>query len=166
MFYNVYMEEERSYKQALNLSYYYLKIRDRTEKELRDYLFKKSKKFEWEDGIIDPVIEKLKKLDYLNDARFTEWFVRSRNRSKQKSEFLLKQELLQKGVSQDILENYFFSNPLEEVDLAKKALEPKWQRFSQFDQQKRFEKSVAFLSRRGFSFDVIKKTVALLEQTE
>ena len=59
--------------------------------------------------------------------------------------------------------DYFFQNVVDEEALARQILEVRWPRFKNLDSRKRFEKAVSFLGRRGFGFDVIKKTVKKLE---
>ena len=52
----------------------------------------------------------------------------------------------------------------ERMDLAFAALKSKWQRFKNLTPKERFEKSAAFLARRGFPFDIIRKTFEKIEE--
>ena len=54
---------------------------------------------------ISRVIENLKELDYLDDIKYTEAFVRQSVNMQKYSKFELKQKLLQKLVNIDIIEN-------------------------------------------------------------
>ncbi len=160
-------EISKNFSRALNLSYFYLKFRLRTEKELRDYLKKKSEKFSYLNAdIIDKVLMNLKEEKLIDDLAFTEWFVLQRVRSKPKGEFALKQELLRFGINKDLLDDYFLQNPLNAQQDAIKALDRRWSLYSRLEKKKRFEKAANFLLRRGFPFDVAKKTIAHKEEKE
>ena len=147
----------------LNRAYFYLKFRPRTKKEVRDYLYKKIKSRYWSQDDAEKVIKILEGEGLLNDEEFTRWFVEQRNILKPKSVFALKQELIRFGVSKDLIERYFETNELNEEKLAEEALSKRWRIFLDLDKKKRFEKAASFLARRGFSFEVIKKTISKME---
>ena len=83
------------------LSLRYLTRRPRSEKELQDYLKKKKASPE----VSLKITQKLKEQRFLNDEEFTRWWVDQRLRFKPRSVFLIKRELLQKGVSKTIIES-------------------------------------------------------------
>ncbi len=150
----------------LNYAYFYLKFRLRTKKEIRDYLLKKIKKRHWSHDHVEQVIKNLEEQGLINDDEFIRWLVESRNKAKPKSVFVLRRELRRFGVEQERIDNYFEKNSLDEEALAQKALMARWQRYSNLDKRARFEKAAQFLLRRGFNFDVIKKTIAKFEGSE
>jgi len=150
----------------LNLAYFYLKFRPRTRAEVRTYLLKKIKNRFWSETHVELVLQKLEEQGFINDKEFVVWFVRGRTNAKQKSEFILRQELVRFGVAKETINAYFEEHELDEDHLAEAALEGKWRRFSEFDKKERFEKAASFLSRRGFSFDLIKKTIEKMEEKE
>lgn len=85
----------------------FLSVRPRSEGELREYLTKKISKIEQvkyyeasQSPIIEKVLNTLKKYGYINDKSFTEWFVRSRLKSNQKSISFIKLELKKKAYRQ------------------------------------------------------------------
>ncbi len=149
---------------ALNKSYFYLKFRPRTEKEVRDYLLKKAERYHWPRDVVVSAIEQLKSSDFINDKKFVTWFVDQRNRTKPKSAFALRNELFRLGISKDLIDEYFSETESNEEELAYEALRSKWHRFASLDKRRRFQKAAAFLSRRGFSFDSIKKAVNRLQE--
>lgn len=161
------------FQKALNLSYFFLKFRPRTKKEVRDYLVKKSspkvrsssgrKTYPFTGEIIERVLKKLEEMYLIDDKQFAQWYVTQRSARRSKSTSLLKRELSQKGVDKEILEEYFAQNEQDENQQAMKALRPRWARLAKLPYEKRFQKAYAHLARRGFSYDVIKKTVAELE---
>ena len=152
-------DSQNDIQNLLNYAYFYLKFRPRSKKEVQDYLLKKIKKRHWSTDDVEKVIKQLEELNFINDKEFVKWFVEQRNRGKPKGGFVLKGELLRFGIDKELIDLYLLENPLEEEDLAFRALKSKWQRFKNLSQKERFEKSAAFLSRRGFSFDIIRKTI-------
>ncbi|MBI4009170.1 RecX family transcriptional regulator [Candidatus Roizmanbacteria bacterium] len=147
----------------LNYAYFYLKFRPRTKKEVRDYLNKKTEKRHWSRDLVEEAIKDLEQQNVINDKEFVRWFVEQRNISKPKSQFVLKGELLRFGIAKELIDEYFSQHTQPEEELAFHALQSKWRRFQSLSKKERFEKAAAFLSRRGFSFDLIRKTIKDLE---
>ena len=158
------MSDNEKLQGALNSAYYYLKFRPRTKKEVERNLKKKANKYQWSDEIIEKALKYLEEQNLINDADFIKLFVESRNKIKQKSQFALKSELMKKGVSKDLIDLHFAEHEQNEEELAYTALRTRWTRFERLDKQKRFKKVASFLGSRGFSFDVIKKTIAKYEE--
>src|SRR3989338_9440235 len=152
-------DSQNDIQNLLNYAYFYLKFRPRSKKEVQDYLLKKIKKRHWSTDDVEKVIEQLEERGLINDKEFVKWFVEQRNRGKPKGGFVLKGELLRFGIDKELIDLYLLENPLEEEELAFRALKSKWQRFKNLPRQDRFEKSVAFLSRRGFTFNIVKKKI-------
>lgn len=150
---------------ALNLSFLFLKFRPRTQKELETYLLKKKKHYHLTKKIVQTVIQKLKKQNLIDDERFIEWFVERKSSHKPKSQFVIVRELLSHGIERSLIDTYFSKHTVNEEELAKKAILPRWNRLKQLSKDKRFTKAVSFLARRGFSYDTIKKTITELESS-
>jgi len=148
----------------LNKAYFFLKFRPRTEKEIREYLYKKIKTKHWSRDDAEKVIEELKEENLVDDKKFIELFVQDRTALKPKGERLLIRELKQKGISDDLIKEYFSKNAINEESLALKILERRWPRFRNLDSKKRFKKSAGFLMSRGFSYDLVKKTIEKCEK--
>lgn len=143
----------------LNKAYFFLKFRPRSEQEVREYLYKKVKTTHWSHEAADKIIEKLKEQELIDDEKFIDWFVRARSTLKPKGEKMLRKELLQKGISKELIDNFFSTNIVDEEKLALEILEKRWSRYNNIPSQKRFEKAVRFLMSRGFSYDICKKTI-------
>lgn len=153
-------------EKAKNLAYFYLKFRPRTEKETRDYLEKKKRKHKLTSPAIQQAVKELKAERLVNDTSFIIWHVERRSRAKPKAKFLLTQELIKYGVPKDLITEYFQEKVLDEAPLAMQAIRSRWVRWSSFPKEKRFEKAARFLQSRGFSYSVIKNTIADLEKEE
>ena len=157
---------EKDLLPLLNKAYFYLKFRPRSEKEVREYLYNKVKTTHWSHEAANKIIEKLKEQELIDDKKFIDWFVRNRTTLKPKGEKILRLELLQKGISKELLDNFFSKNIVDEESLALQILEKRWSRYKNVAPQKRFEKAGRFLLSRGFNYDICKKTIEYLTNKE
>ncbi len=147
----------------LNMAFFYLKFRPRTIKETRDHLYKKARTTHWSHEAVDKVIDHLIKLKFLDDKEFINYLVTSRTRTKVKGVFAIKQELNRFGVDRELIEEYFANTEINEEELAEKILSSRWARLKTLPKQERFQKAVSFLMRRGFGYEITKKTIDRLE---
>ncbi len=141
--------------QALTLALRLLAIRPRSESEIRTRL---SQKFSTQT--VAEVLEKLKSDNLINDSQFASWLVESRSRSRPKAIRVLKRELAQKGIDQNLIDESVMS--IDELELAQKLLEKKMKIWSGLSRRDLWKKSVQFLSFRGFSYSVIEKALKSL----
>ncbi len=146
--------------------YVFLRFRNRSTKEVRDYLKKVSYrrkvlgKEELSPLIIDLVVEKIKEKKLIDDSKFArEWVLARRN--KFKGDIAIYEELTQKGINREIIEEVLDSK-IDASFLASKALEQKVRSWRDLSDRELFTKGVAFLMRRGFSYQVSKATVEKL----
>lgn len=147
----------------LNIAFFYLKFRPRTIKETRDHLYKKVRTTHWSHEAVNKVIDHLIQLKFLDDKAFIDYLVNSRTKTKVKGVYAIKQELNKFGVNRELIDEYFYNTEIDENELAEKILRSRWSRLKPLPKQKRFEKSISLLQRRGFNFDVCKKIIEKLE---
>ncbi len=160
------MDDRENLLRALNYAYFYLKFRPRAKKELADYLNKKAKRWKWPLKLVEQAIKELEDLGLIDDKKFIEWFVEQRSALKPKAIFVIKRRLLQFGVPKGTVDEYFSTNEIDEVEMALKASEIRWQQWKNLGRQESFKKLAGFLTRRGFRYDIVKKTIAKLEEKE
>ena len=135
----------------------YLAIRQRSTKEIHDYLVKK----QYEARDIEEAIKKLSELKFLNDDNFARQFTENRQRkgkSKKASEFELKLKGISKDQSEDVLE-------YAKSDL-KTALEYMIKRLKQFDRfepEIRQKRIISRLRSRGYDWDTISKVLKKIQ---
>ena len=141
---------------ALNLAYFFLKLRARTEKEIERYLEKKSPRFHFEGNTIQETIKQLKEQGYINDKKFVSMYVKDRTLLKPRSTFLLQRELSHLGISKDLIEEYFSEHEMDESALALKTLNMRRTSLLRQDEKTRFKKAISYLLRKGFTYDVAK----------
>src|SRR3989344_761906 len=138
----------------------FLSLRPRSEKEVTSYLQKKwTPKLSKEDyrTRVRGVVEKLKKENLLNDSEFANWWVEQRLTFRPKGKIALHKELQQKGIGNDIISEVLAS--LDEVEAAKRVVEKKSRIFKGQSSMQARRKLIAFLQRRGFSWDTIRQIV-------
>lgn len=141
----------------LDIAFFYLKFRPRTIKETREHLYKKVRTTHWSHEAVDKIIDHLIKLKFLDDNAFIDYLVNSRTKTNVKGVFAIKQELNKFGVDREMVDEYFSNVEINEDELAKKTLSSRWSRLSSLPKQKRFEKSISLLARRGFNYETSKK---------
>jgi regulatory protein len=148
----------------------FLSFRSRSIKEVRDNLIKSLSKrklppetFEEHKKIIEQVIERLGVQKFLNDTTFAMWWVEQRARNKPKSKMVLRMELKQKGISQDIITAVLSHEDLhaatDDFAQAKKLVEKKIGRYKELPKAEIYKKLGGFLGRRGFSWEVTKRSI-------
>ena len=134
--------------------YRFLSYRPRSEKEIRDYLGKKGLREEEKEKIV----KKLKEEKLIDDLEFARWFLEQRQTFRPKGSYALRQELCQKGINEEIID-LVLPGKKEELKLAKKALAKAEKKYASFWGREKKEKLIAYLRRRGFSWEVVKKAV-------
>lgn len=145
------------------MAFFYLKFRPRTIKETRDHLYKKVSTTHWSRGSVDKVIIHLVELKFLDDQKFIDYLVASRTRTKIKGIFAIKQELNRFGVEKELVDEYFSKTEINEEELAEKILSHRWPQLKSLPKQKRFEKALSLLQRRGFNFEISRQTIGKFE---
>lgn len=136
---------EKAYLKALR----YLSYKPRSEREIKDRL----SKYGYEDRVIELVQDKLVEKGYVDDHQFAEMWVENRTNFRPRSSKLLRWELRNKKVSEEII-----SSILEEIDseenLARAAALKYIHRLSNCEHDQFNKRLAGFLSRRGFSYAV------------
>ncbi len=143
-----------------NLALRFLSYRPRSEKEVREKL--ESKKVE--SNIIEKIILKLKEKKFLNDEEFAKGWIENRNRFKPRSARLIKIELKQKGIKEDIFNKLISDKGLmiNDLESAKKLVKKKMEKYRNklgITRDEIYQKLGRFLASKGFNWDIIKKSI-------
>lgn len=140
-------QEEKLFAKIIN----FLSYRPRSVKEVKDRLAKYLIGNENKDSIVESMTQRLLKLGYLDDEKFAEWFVESRNNHRPRSRRELSNELYKKGIPRDISRSVI--NKMAKDEDAINEL---------IDKKKNLDKDklMSYLARRGFSYDLIKSALA------
>ncbi len=160
---------ERLYEKAIK----FLSYRPRSEKETRDNLLQKLKltdKGEEEkknfQKSIDQVLQKLRKLELLNDREFTVWWVEQRTKFKKTSPRIIKSELFKKGIDKEIIEEILNKAEIDPFQLALSAAQKKLSSYQKLEKREFQEKMGRFLASRGFDWEIVKRVVDTLSKEE
>ncbi len=144
---------ESETKRAFNKAADYLASRMHTKKELIDKLVKKGFLKEYAIN----ACEKLAEYGYVDDRAFAKTFVQQNSKY---SLSVLENKLYQKGVSKEIISEALCEvSTDDELELCKKYAE-KFAKSKDVSSTLGRQKLFASLARRGFKFEVIKKTVS------
>jgi regulatory protein len=142
-------EKKKATERALN----FLSHRDRSEKEMRTKL----KQVGFEEKIINLVIDDLKRLQLIDDKKFSMSFAKNTLFTRPVGEFLLKNELKQKGLSDDLIAETVDSlyKAKSQFDIAFELARKRKKLVSHLDEIKAKKRVSDFLARRGFSWDIV-----------
>lgn len=142
----------------------FLSFRPRSEFEVKQYLVRKGVGEE----TIKFVLEKLKKLKFLDDRAFTKWWIEQRSAVKPEGGRLVKMELKIKGIPSELIDEFLSEQRSAENEavLAEKLALKKWEKIKDLPACEVKRKLFLTLSQRGFSFEVIGETVDKLLKKE
>ena len=161
------LEQQSEFGKLYALALNYCLMRPHSEKEIRDYLWKKTLnrklknrktgEFYEKKGVsklsVDQVLDRLIEKKYINDEKFARFWVENRNQRKGSSIKKLKSELFSKGVSAEIIELILSKSIRNDGEEIQKIITKKAKKYT--DEKK----LIAYLVRQGFSFDEIKRAI-------
>lgn len=145
---------EENLSQAFNRSIKYLTYRIRSAKEIADYLSQKG----FDEKTVAETIGKLLELKFLNDLEFGRIWIESRQKYNGKSKYILRNELQQKGLDKELIDN-LLGSAQDDLEIAKQLFEKKKDKLKHLSKDEFFKKMAGFLGRKGFSYDIIKKVI-------
>ena len=135
-------------KRALHL----LERMDRTEHQLREKL----RASEYPEEVIEEAIEYVKSFHYLDDERYAENFTRYKKEGMSRQQ--IKQKLLQKGISRDIIDNAIEEEYDTDESMHIRNLLLKKHFSYETSDEGEFRRVYSYLLRRGFrSSDILKE---------
>jgi regulatory protein len=130
-----------------------LAYRPRSEQELRERLARKG----FEPAVVDRTLDRLRELGYLNDDAFARLWTETEQAFRPKSRWLLTAELRRRGVAQHTAEEA--TAGLSDEEAAYQAAQRRLRALHGLEYQRFREKLGGFLSRRGFSYEIARRTV-------
>ena len=129
----------------------FLAYRPHSESELRSKLARR-----YGRDTVDPIIARLKDQGLVDDASFCEYWSHSRQTSNPRSQRLVRLELRQKGVGTDLTQ---LVNS-DDYESAYRAAQSRIRHLTGDDKSR--QRLADFLRRRGFSYEVVTRTIALI----
>src|SRR5258706_2293376 len=153
------LRREESEQQAVDRALNYLSFRPRSREEVRRYLRRK----ETPPDIIEAALARLDRLDFVNDRAFASFWIENREQFNPRGAHALKNELRMKGVEREVVDELVNDEQDEELALRagrRKALS--LINIPDMDYATFRNRLGSFLQRRGFGYEVSKRTVGSL----
>jgi regulatory protein len=160
------LETESQFGKVYARALEYCLMRPHSSREVRDYLYRKTRDTRTKTGgvkkgvapeITERVYDRLVEKGYVDDEKFTRYWVDNRNLTKGMSQRKLQAELRSKGVESSIIDRYLAESSRSDEDEISKIIAKKRNRYP--DDQKLMQ----YLARQGFSYDDIKDALTRLE---
>lgn len=153
------LKREETVQQAVERAMGFLALRPRSREEVRRYLRRKDTPVD----LIDTIIQRLDKLELVNDRDFANFWVESRDRFSPRGARALRSELRQKGVEREVVEELVSGeNDEERIQEAARKKALSLVRQSSIDYATFARRLGSFLQRRGFNYDITTRTVRAL----
>jgi regulatory protein len=151
-----------TYDRALNM----LALRARSSRELRRQLMRKGEPADQ----VDAAMVRLHAAGLLDDAVFARQFARSKALGPGMSRRRIQQELGRRGVARGIgdaaIADVFEEEQLDEGGVVERAARKKLRSLTNLDAETRNRRLYAFLARRGYDLDDIKRAIRAIGATE
>lgn len=144
--------------EALKFAMKLISLRKRSVFEIKKRLRKKK----FEGDIIEEVLQELENYKYLNDEEFAEAYINDRINFNPRGRFLIKKELNERGIAENIIERKIeeLLSEEKEIESAKKMTEKKSRTINdRTDKIKVNQKIRSYLQSKGYSFDIINLVV-------
>lgn len=156
------LEQESQFGKLYARALEYTLMRPHSEKEIRDYLWRKLQPRRTKTGEILPalpkslgerVLARLKEKGYVDDDAFARYWFENRAVTKGASRRKLTAELRAKGVSASVIDRHVSDSARDDRQELEKVIAKKAARYS--DERK----LIAYLMRQGFSYDDIRRAL-------
>ena len=148
----------RTYDRALNM----LAFRARASRELRVALLKKGEP----EPYVTAALERLSALGLVNDADYARQFARAKVSGPGLSKRRLQSELFRRGVARDVADaaigEVLSDEAVDEQAIIERVAAKKLRTLSNLDADTRRRRLYAFLARRGYESDDIRRVMAKL----
>lgn len=115
-----------------------------------------------EENVLEEILEELKGYKYLDDQQFAESYINDRMNFNPRGKFLIKKELQEKGVAENIIEKKLeeLISKEREVESARKLAEKKLRIMGgKNGKNKTNQKIMSYLQSKGYSFEIISQVV-------
>ncbi|HFI0795056.1 TPA: recombination regulator RecX [Streptococcus suis] len=143
-----------------NLALYFISFKQRTRKEVLDYL----EKYEISGTAALKIVENLEEDRWIDDKAYVETYIRQNSLSGDKGPAMLRQKLMTKGISKSIIEDGLAE--IDFSDLAIRVVEKLCRKYqAKLPLRALQDKLVQGLMAKGFSYELAKQSIGSLELT-
>jgi regulatory protein len=150
------LQMQDSFQKAHDRALNFLAYRPRSSAEVSRYLKEKGVPLE----VSEEVLQRLSAARLLDDVAFARYWVENRETFKPRGRRLLRQELRQKGVDDELIAEAL--SEVDEEESAYQAALKQASRYARLDDGLFRQRMYNFLRRRGFTYEVIRETISRL----
>jgi regulatory protein len=150
------LTDRSTLQDCLDAAYYYLSYRPRSEGEIRQWLHKRG----FAGEVTEEAIAKLRDQNLSDDLAFAQFWKDNRLSFRGKSRRSIEKELRDKKVASEIIEQV--TNDIDDDQTAYKLGSSRLPSLAQLDYPNFRRRLGSYLAYRGFSYEVIRDTVARL----
>jgi len=150
--------DSSSLQACLDAAYRYLSYRPRSEAEIRHCLHRHG----FAKEMAEKAIAKLREQNLTDDLVFAQFWKDNRLSFRPKSKRLIKKELRDKKVASAIIEQV--TEDIDDEAIAYKLSSSRMPTLAHLDYPDFYRRLSSYLTYRGFGYEVIKRTVALVWQ--
>lgn len=163
------LENESQFGKLYTRSLEYALTRPRSQREMRDYLYRKTRDTRTKTGDIrkgvskeltERVFDRLLDKGYIDDEKFARFWVENRNMRKGSSFRKLQSEMQAKGIDRSLIEQMLETSERSDTEELQKIIAKK---ASRYDDER---KLMAYLMRQGFRYDDVKEALRSTSETE
>ncbi len=108
--------------------------------------------------------------NFLNDIRFAKMFIKDHQNFHREGKIVINQKLLQKGISRHDIpkawQEYEQEYENNEFKIILEAARSRLQAYKNLPKEIKTRRLISFLSRKGFNYNSIKETLAILEESD
>lgn len=145
-------QREKLKASAMNSCMWHLGQSSKTRKQLQDKLIAK----EIPSDIIEETLDRLVELKYVDDENYAGIFVQNKQSFNKMGKSAIRQELRKKGIDQETIDNALEEiSEEDERSRAKELVKKKLPSTRRLDRQKRINRLVGMLSRKGYSAGIV-----------
>jgi len=152
------LTDSNSLQDCLNAAYHYLSYRPRSEGEIRHWLHRRG----FANEVAEKIIAKLREQNLSDDFAFAQFWTGNRLSFRPKSKRLIKKELRDKKVAAEIIEQV--TKDIDDEAIAYKLGSSRVVTLAHLDYPDFYRRLSSYLAYRGFSYEIIKHTAALVWQ--
>ena len=150
------MTDSRSLQDCLNAVYRYLSYRPRSEGEIRQWLRRRG----FAGETTETVMARLREQNLSDDFAFARFWKDNRLSFRPKSKRLIEKELRDKKVATEIIEQV--TEGIDDEQIAYELGSRRMHNLARLEYRDFYRRLASYLAYRGFGYEVVKRTAALL----
>lgn len=149
-----YIKNTVIFRSAKNAAIKYISLKMRSSGEV----YRKLKDEGYDDEVIIKAIEELESMGYVNDRIYAGKFINDRMKLNPKSQRMLRIELKNKGIDEDIINDALNEAEIDDMETARQLLIKKFGKYDLKDEKIR-RRAYTYLCNRGFGYNLADRII-------